>query len=116
MLEPALDYEGYLGIGDKAVTMEWDGVVPSRGRDGKSGSVTQVGGFKGHFKGHFYTSLCSTIASRGDCNGLLNMEVITVHLCVCSGEERAGSGRTLDLGYPTHAPCMCTLSFPGYSF
>lgn len=63
------------------MTVEWDGVVPSRGRgDGESGvSVTQVGGFKGHF----YTSLCSTVASRGDCNGLLNMEVITVHLCVC---------------------------------
>ena len=72
--------------------MEWDGVVPSGGRgDGESGvSVTQVGGFKGHF----YTSLCSTVASRGDCNGLLNMEVITVHLCVCvcSGEGRRELG------------------------
>ena len=44
MLEPALDYEGYLGIGDKAVTMEWDGVVPSRGRDSKSGSECHPGG------------------------------------------------------------------------
>ena len=96
------------------MTVEWDGVVPSRGRgDGESGvSVTQVGGFKGHF----YAGLCSTVASRGDCNGLLDMEVITVHLCVCSGEERARSGWTPDSGYPTHAPCMSTLSFPGHSF